>query len=95
MAAALLDSSIQPVMIVKYGVTPLKVVGVNILSNGSSGFFDVIVLRQIGFLILEASKPALNHDIVRSAAFSIHALADAVFFYEINVLLTCELTTLI
>lgn len=82
-------------LIVKCGVTPLKVVGVNILSNGSSGFFDVIILCQIGFFILEATKPALNHDIVRPAAFSIHALVDAVFFYEINVLLTCELTSLV
>ena len=56
-------------------MTSLKVVGVNILSNGSSGFFDVIVLCQICFFILEATKPALNHDIVRLAAFSIHALA--------------------
>lgn len=76
-------------------MTPLKVVGVNILSNGSSGFFDVIVLCQIGFFILEAMKPALNHDIVRPAAFSIHALADAVSFYEINALLTCKLTSLV
>lgn len=82
-------------LIVKCGVTPLKVVGVNILSNGSSDFFDVIVLCQIGFFILEATKPALNHDIVRPAAFSIHALADAVFFYEINILLTCKLTSLV
>ena len=71
-------------LIVKCGVTPLKVVGVNILSNGSSGFFDVIVLCQIGFFILEATKPALNHDIVRPAAFSIHALADAIFFYKFH-----------
>ena len=82
-------------LIVKCGVTPLKVVGVNILSNGSSGFFDVIILCQIDFFILEATKPALNHDIIRPAAFSIHALADAVFFYEINVLLTGKLTSLV
>ena len=82
-------------LIVKCGVTPLKVVGVNILSNSSSGFFDVIILYQIGFFILEATKPVLNHDIVRPAAFSIHALTDAVFFYEINVLLTGKLTSLV
>ena len=82
-------------LIVKCGVTPLKVVGVNILSNGSSGFFDVIVLCQIGFFILEATKSALNYDIVRPAAFCIHALADAVFFYEINVLLTGKRTSLV
>lgn len=76
-------------------MTPLKVVNMNILSDGSSGFLDIIILCQIGFLILEASKPALNHDIVRPAAFSIHALADAVFFYEINVLLTGKLASLV
>ena len=76
-------------------MTPLKVVSVDILSDGSSGFFDVIVLCQISFFIFEAAEPALNHDIVRPAAFSIHALADAVFFYEINVLLTGKLTSLV
>ena len=58
-------------LIVKCGMTPLKVVSMNILSDGSSGFLDIIILCQIGFLILEASKPAFNHDIVRPAAFSI------------------------
>lgn len=82
-------------LIVKCGMTPLKVVSMNILSDGSSDFLDIIILCQIGFLILEASKPALNHDIVRPADFSIHALADAVFFYEINVLLTGKLTSLV
>lgn len=28
----------------------------------------IIILCQIGFFILEAAKPALNHDIVRPAA---------------------------
>ena len=95
MATALPDNSIQPVSDSQVRRTPLKVVSVNILSNGSSGFFDVIILCQIAFFILEATKPALNHDIVRPAAFSIHALADAVFFYEINVLLTGKLTSLV
>ena len=72
-----------------------KVIGVNISFDSCAGFFDIIILCQIGFLILEASKPALNHDIVRPADFSIHALADAVFFYEINVLLTGKLTSLV
>ena len=49
-------------------MAPLKVVGVDILSYGSSGVFDVIVLCQIGFFILEAAEPTLNHDIVRPAA---------------------------
>lgn len=94
MAAALLDSSIR-CLIVKCGVSPLKVVGVDILSNGGSGFPDVVVLCQISFLILEAAEPALNHDVVRPAAFSIHALTDSIFLYKVNVLLACKLASLI
>ena len=76
-------------------MAPLKVVDVYILSDSNSCFTDVVVLCQIGFLILEAAEPALNHDVVCPATFSIHALADAVFLYKVNVLLTCKLTTLI
>ena len=82
-------------LIVKCRMTPLKVVGVDILSNSLSGFSDVIILCQIGFLILEATEPTLNHDVVCPAAFPIHALADTVCLYEVNVLLTCKLTSLI
>ena len=73
----------------------LKVVCVNIPADGSSCFFYVVVLRQICFLILEATKPTLDHDIVSPATFSIHALTDTVFFNKVNVLLTCKLTALI
>ena len=57
-------------LIVKCRMTPFKVVSVDILSNGGSGFFDVIVLSQIGFFILEATEPTLNHDVVCPAAFA-------------------------
>ena len=33
-------------------MTPFKVVSADILSDGSSGIFDVIVLCQVGFFIL-------------------------------------------
>ena len=49
---------------------PLKVVCADILSDSGSGFFDVIVLSQIGFFILEAAEPTLNHDVVCPAAFA-------------------------
>ena len=91
----MLDSSIQPVSDSQVRNDAAQSCSMNILSDGSSRFLNIIILCQIGFLILEASKPALNHDIVRPAAFSIHALADAVFFYEINVLLTGKLTSLV
>ena len=57
-------------MMVKCRMTLLKVVSVDILSDGGSGFFDVIVLCQIGFFILEAAKLTLNHDIICPAAFA-------------------------
>lgn len=38
---------------------------------------------------------ALNHDVIRPPAFPVHALADPIFLYEVNVLLTCELTSLV
>ena len=57
-------------MIVKCRMTPLKVVSADILSDSGSGFFDVIVLSQIGFFILEAAEPTLNHDVVCPGAFA-------------------------
>lgn len=82
-------------LIIKCRMTPLKVVSVDILPDGSSGFFDVIVLCQISFFIFEAAEPTLNHDVICPAAFAIHALPDAVYLYKINVLLTCKLATMI
>ena len=82
-------------LIVKCRMTPLKIVSVDILSDGGSGFFDVIVLSQIGFFILEAAEPTFNHDVVCPAAFAIHALPDSIFLHKINILLTCKLAALI
>ena len=76
-------------------MTALKVVGMYIAFDSRSCFQDIGILRKIAFLMFEAAKPAFNHDVVCPAAFSIHALANAAFFYEINVLLTCKLTALI
>ena len=59
-------------LLVKCRMTPFKVVSVDILSDGSSGIFDVIVLCQVGFFILEAAKPALNHNVVCPAAVPIN-----------------------
>ena len=73
MATALPDSSIQPVSDsqVQNDVAQSCKCGY-ILSNGGPGFFDVIVLCQIGFFILEAAKPALNHNVVCPAAVPIN-----------------------
>ena len=73
----------------------LKVVGVDILPYGDPGFTDVIALRRISFFVLEAAEPSLNHDVICPTAFPVHALTDPVFVHEVNVLLTCELTSLI
>ena len=54
-----------------------------------------VIFSQVGFFILEAAKPALNHNVVCPAAFAIHALPDSVVLYKINVLLACKLASLI
>ena len=94
-ATTLPDSSIQPVSGTRVRMTALKVVGVDIPPYGSPCLPDVIVLRQICFFILEAAEPSLNHDVICPPAFSVHTLTDSIFLYEVNVLLTCELTSLI
>ena len=82
-------------MVFECRITALKVVGVDILPDDTPCLQDVIVLRQISLFILEAAKPSLNHDVTCPPAFSVHALTDPVFLYEVNILLTCELTSLI
>ena len=73
----------------------LKVVVVDIASDGGSGFLDVMPLRQVGFLILEEPEPALDLDIVSPTALAIHALAYMVLLEELFVFLAGELTALI
>lgn len=73
----------------------LEVITVDIMSNCSFGFFDIIVLCQIGFFIFETAEPSLNHDIIRPTALSIHALTDSVLFDEIYIPLAGKLTSLI
>lgn len=82
-------------LVFECGMTALKVVGVDILPDGTPCLLNVIVLRQISFFILEATEPSLNHDVICPPAFPVHALTDPIFLYEVNVLLTCELTSLI
>ena len=62
-------------------MTSFKVVSVDIASDVRSSLLDVVILRQISFLILKAAKPTLNHDVVSPTAFSIHTLTD---LYESN-----------
>ena len=76
-------------------MTALKVVGMDILPDGTPCLPNVIVLRQISFFILEAAEPSLNHDVICPPAFPVHALTDPIFLYKVNVLLTCELASLI
>ena len=82
-------------LVVECGMTALKVVSMDILPDGTPCLTDVVILRQISFFILEAAEPALNHDVICPPAFPVHALADPIFLYEVNVLLTCELTSLV
>ena len=76
-------------------MTPLKVVSVDILSDSGSGFFDVIVLSQIGFFILEAAEPAFNHDIICPSTFAIHALPNSIISNKFDVFVTGKLASLI
>lgn len=72
-----------------------KVIGVNILFDSYSGFFDIIILCQVSFFILKTSKLSFDHDIISPTTFSIHALTDTIFFYKIDILLAGKLTSLI
>ena len=76
-------------------MTMFKVVSVHIVTDCLPCFSDIVILGQICFLVLEASEPSFNHDIVSPPAFTIHALMDLVFFEEIHVLIACKLTALI
>ena len=82
-------------MIIECRMTTFKVVSVHIFTDCLPCFSDIVILGQICFLVLEASEPSFNHDIVSPPAFTIHALMDLVFFEEIHVLIACKLTALI
>lgn len=56
---------------------------------------DVVALRQVGFLILEGTEPALDLDIVSPTALAIHTLAYMVLHKKLFVFLAGELTALI
>ena len=76
-------------------MTTFKVVGVHIFTDCLPCFFDIVILGQIGFLLLEAPEPSFDHDIVSPPAFTIHALTDLVFFEKVYVLIACKLAALI
>ena len=82
-------------MLIECRMTTFKVVSVHIFTDCLPCFSDIVILGQICFLVLEASEPSFNHDIVSPPAFTIHALMDLVFFEEIHVLIACKLTALI
>lgn len=72
MATALPDSSIQPVSDSQVQNDAVQSCKYGYTVRCSSGIFDVIVLCQVGFFILEAAKPALNHNVVCPAAVPIN-----------------------
>ena len=76
-------------------MTTFKVVSVHIFTDCLPCFSDIVILGQICFLVLEASEPSFNHDIVSPGAFTIHALTDLVLFEKIHILIACKLTALI
>lgn len=48
----------------KYRITPPEFIGMDIASNSSSGFLNIIVLCQSGCIILEAAESAHNYDMI-------------------------------
>ena len=72
-----------------------KVIGVDIPSDGFSCFLEISILREVCFLILETTKPAFNHDIIRPSAFAIHALLDSVITNKVDVFVAGKLAFLI
>ena len=53
----------------------LKVIIVDISSDGFSCFLEISILREICFLIFEAAEPAFNHDIICPSAFALRSSA--------------------
>ncbi len=72
-----------------------KVIGVDIPSDGFSCFLEISILREVCFLILETTKPAFNHDIIRPSAFAIHALPNSIISNKFDVFVTGKLASLI
>ena len=83
-------------MFIAYGLmASFKVIGVDVSANCFSCFFEIGVFCEICFLILEASEPPFNHDVICPAAFPVHALTDSVVTDEVNVFIAGELAALI
>ncbi|WP_218144913.1 hypothetical protein [Propionispira arboris] len=76
-------------------MTSVEIVSVNVINYGSSSFFNIVILRQISFFILEIAKPSFNHNVISPTTFSIHILTDLVFLNEIGIFLAGKLAALI
>ena len=76
-------------------MTSFKVICVDVSSDCLSRFFEIGIFCEIRFLILETSEPALNHDVICPATFTIHTLTDSVVANEVNVFIASKLAALI
>ena len=76
-------------------MAPFKIVVVDVVSDRSPGFLDIVPLSQIGFLIFEGMEPPLDLDVVSPTALSIHALEYIVLLEKFLVFLAGELAALI
>ena len=95
MAAALLDSSIQPV-----SDSQVRSVSAQSCRCGYTvqwRFWLPWCCCTVSDKLphIWNSEPSFNHDIVSPAAFTIHALTDLVLFEKVHVLIACKLTALI
>ena len=81
---------------IAYGLmASFKVICVDVSANCFSCFFEIGIFCEIRFLILEASEPSFNHDVICPATFTIHTLTDSVVADEVNIFIAGELAALI
>ena len=76
-------------------MTPLEIVFEYIGRDGFPCLPDIVPFRQVSLVIFEGAEPTLDQDVVRPAAFAVHALPDAVLLQEVLVNGTGELASLV
>lgn len=72
-----------------------RVVLSNVFADGLTELPRGAVFVDIDLFLLQASEPALHHDVVSPALPPVHALRDVVFFQKVSVFLAGELTALV
>ena len=63
-------------MILQGGVGTSIVIGIDVIGNATAKFFWATKFVDVDELGFEAAEPTLDHDIIRPAGLSVHALPD-------------------